>query len=181
MAVSAIGASAANADPATFSQNGPVASGPALTTTIVKVGNTPTPATTLTCTSATAGGGSVLGQTLTGFNVTDSDCTDGLGRPASIGIWNYYAMVGNKSGTSRWLSGTKSWYGGVSTADDAYQLSPSLATSYTGTWTNGQSKVAFADAAVGKVMTGGGPLAGQTVTITGTYRVLVNGGYVTLN
>jgi hypothetical protein len=182
--------SAASAAPAVFSSAGSLSM--AFTSpVVVKIGTTPTPATTVTCTTVplltgtVTNTGSPLQGWVSAFQFGTSQCTTGTGATASVAVAKSRApMPADKTGSAYSVSGTSTWELLIA-AGSSYQSAPYAATSYSAQWVNGTgpsnpSVLTFSNAAVGRVSPGY-PLAGQPISLSGSVSVTQGGGLLTLS
>lgn len=189
-ALSAITASAAMATPAVFNTTGPLS----LNTTglTIKIGATPTPAQTITCSSplsmigkSAENSGSPLQGRVSGLRIFGT-CKMGTGGTAYIDLAAQGWDLANKTGSVFSLAGAdQNWVGSINTSSYySYAGAGSDGISnYTAPWTNGTSvekpsSVTFTEAAISKITTG--TFVGQTVKLSGTVQFAREGELLTL-
>lgn len=193
------GATAASAAPATFSSTGAISTG-LIGSLVIKVGTTPSPVTTITCTrSGFSPTGAVTNTAavpaqgkVTSFDLTGLSCVSGTGQSAGIYFANnnnaWFPMLASKTGSAYSLSSNGYWdmsfYAGSTLWDSSSAYSPS--TGYTASWVNypapGNSMLVFSNAPVGRVAPSpGATMVGQPITLTATFFVKQGGSNITLS
>jgi hypothetical protein len=191
------GATAASAAPAAFSSTGAISTS-LVGSLVFKVGTTPIPATTITCTrsgfsptgTVTNTGVPAQGK-VTSFALSGLSCVSGSGQSAGVYAAENnsmnFPMLANKTGSAYSLSGTGDWhlslYAGFGMWDSIPVYSPA---GYTASWINYPtapfSKLVFSNAPIGHV-TGspGATMVGQPITLTATFMVNQGGSQITLS
>lgn len=193
LAVSGMAAGAASAVPATFSPTGSATPTESAALTI-KIGTTPTPARTITCSPASiyqqSAGTANMGVPAVGTLslAIKGVCVNASGGTALVDFSASIArMWAQKVGSVFSLNSVETFQATISSGSGFYISNASqVVPSYTVGWTNGTSvanpsTANFTNTPIGKVTNADSGIVGQPITLSGTIKLSSGGGLLTLS